>query len=191
MVDEADSSVKAGGGKEAWLGDRRDQLEGLGIDKLEVIDREALWAVAEEVVACRIEVDLGVLLSASAEITRSEEGTADARRISSLVGLKARVSWGESEPVCCPNGGVADHWDGEIEVPDHAVDESKLLEVFLAKDREIWLEDIEELENDGEDAIKMPRSACSAEVPRQEAFLNDDGVVALVAELTSALRVII
>lgn len=92
MVDEADSSVKAGGGKEAWLGDRRDQLEGLGIDKLEVIDREALWAVAEEMVACRIEVDLGVLLSASAEIARSEEGTADARRISSLVGLKARVS---------------------------------------------------------------------------------------------------
>lgn len=60
------------------------------------------------------------------------------------------------------------------------MDESKLLEVFLAKDREIWLEDIEELENDGEDAIKMPRSACSAEMPRQEAFLHDDGVVALV-----------
>jgi len=55
-----------------------------------------------------------------------------------------------------------------------------LLEVFLAKDGEVGLEDVQEFEDDGEDAIEMTWARGSAKVLREQVFPNEDGVIFLV-----------
>lgn len=127
-----------------------------------------------------VEVDRGGLFAGFGKGAGGEEGAADAGGIGAMGGSELAVAGGEGEAVGFPDGGVADDFDREIEVPDHAADESELLEVLVSEDGGVRADDVEELEDDGEDAIEVAGSGGSAEVGGEEGLGNEGGVVLFV-----------
>jgi len=67
--------------------------------------------------------------------------------------------------------------DGDGEVADHAADDGELLVVFFAEDGVVGLEEVEEFEDDGADAIEVTGASGSAETFAEEGFGDGDGVV--------------
>ena len=78
-----------------------------------------------------------------------------------MLGVQVDVTAADGEAVGLTDGGDADDFEGEVEVPGHASDDDKLLGVLLAEVGPIGLDDVEELGNDGGDADEVtgPRRA--------------------------------
>ena len=139
-------------------------MEGEGVEEFEVVDVEVGGGVFEEVVAGGVEVRGGGLFAVFGEVAGGEEGAADSGGVGAVLGGELAVAGGEGEAVGLADGGVGNDFDGDVEVADHATDEGELLVVFVSEDGEIGLEDVEEFEDDGEDAIEMSGAGGAAEV---------------------------
>jgi hypothetical protein len=183
MIDQANLVIKASRRKDGRTGDRGDGLEGLAVDELEVVDGEVFRSIFAQDAAGGIEVDGGVLLAGDANVLSGPEGAVDAGGIGSLGRGESGISGRKSEAVIFTDGWVADDLDRHVEVPDHAMDESELLEVLFSKDRKVGLEDIKKLQDDGQDAIKVSWTGFSAEVLGQEGLRDEDRMIGLVERL--------
>lgn len=73
-----------------------------------------------------------------------EEGPPDAGGVLSVSGGEVAIPRGHGEAIGFADGGVADDFDGDVEVADHAFDDGELLVVFLAEDGEVWEDEVEE-----------------------------------------------
>lgn len=93
---------------------------------------------------------------------------------------EADVSGGESESIGFTDGGKSDDFNGHIQIPNHTADKSDLLEVLVAKDGKIRLDDVEELEHYGEDSVKMTGPTRTTKVFGEQRFGNQNRVVALI-----------
>ncbi len=168
VVDEADGAVEASGSKGDGRSHRGARLEGDGVDEFEVVDVEVGEGFFQEVVAGGVEVNGGRLFAVSGQVAGGEEGPANSGCVGAVIGGELAVAGGEGQTIGFTNGGVADDFDGDIEIADHAANEGKLLEVLVSEDGEVGLEDVEELEDDGENAIEVARAGGSAKVFREE-----------------------
>lgn len=177
VVDEPHGPVKTGGGKGDGGDDLGHGLKGYGVDEFKVIDFECRGGLVEEVVAGGIEVYGGGLFAVFGQIAGGEKGAANAGGIGAVFLSELAVSGGEGEPIGFADGGVADDFDRDIEIAGHSTNEGELLEVLVPEDGEVGLKDVEELEDDGQDAIEVARSGGSAKVLRQERFGDEGGVI--------------
>ena len=94
-----------------------------------------------------------------------------------VLGGEVGVAGGEGEAVGVADDGGADNLDGEVEVTDHAADDGNLLEVFLAEDGDVGLDDVEEFGNDGADAAEVGGALGAFEGLGEEGFLDPSGVI--------------
>jgi len=177
VVDEANGTVEASGREGDGGGDFGDGLEGLGVDEFKVVDFETGEGFLEEMVAGGVEVDGRRLLSVLSEIAGGEEGAANSGGVGAVFGGELSVAGGEGESIGFTNGGVADDFDGDIEIAHHAPDEGELLEVLVSEEGDVGLEEIEEFQDDGEDAIEVTWAGGSAEVSGEERFGDESGVI--------------
>ena len=83
------------------------------------------------------------------------EGEAEAGGLGALGGGEILVAGGAGEPVGFADGGAGEDLDGEAEVADHAADDAELLGVLLAEDGQVGEDDVEELGDDGADAVEV------------------------------------
>lgn len=183
MINQANPVIKASRRQDGGPGHRGNGLQGFGIDELEVVDGEVGRSLFEEEAPGGLEIDGGILLTGDAEVPSSAEGTLDAGGIGSLRSGESGISGGKGEAVIFADGRVTDDLDRHVEVPDHAMNEGELLEVLFTKDREVGLEDIKELQDNGEDAVKVSRSGLSAKVFGEEGFRDENRVIGLVESL--------
>lgn len=120
------------------------------------------------------EVDFRFLFTGLVKITGGGEGAANAGGIGAVLGGELAIPGGEGEAVIFSNGGMSDDLCLDIEVANHAIDNGELLEVFLAKDGKVGLENIKELEDDGEDAVEVTGAGGAAEVLCEERLADED-----------------
>ena len=177
VVDEAHGAVKTGGGKGDGGGDFGNRLEGFGIDEFEVVDLKIGEGLLQQMMAGSVEVDGGGLFAVFSEIAGGEEGAANSGGVGAVFGGKLAIAGGEGEAVGFPNGGMTDDFNGDIEIPNHASNEGELLEVFVTEDGEVRLEDVEKLEDNGEDTIEVTGAGGSAKVFGEEGLGDEGGVV--------------
>ena len=78
-----------------------------------------------------------------------------------MIGRQVDVAAADGEAIRFSDGGYADDFEGEVEVPGHASDDNQLLGVLLAEIGAVGLDDVEELGNNGGDADEVagPRGA--------------------------------
>lgn len=177
MIDQTNRAVKTRRCQSGGGGELGDGLQGRGVDKLEVIDAEISRSVFEKVGFCRGEIDVGGLLAGLDEVSGGGEGALDARGVGVVVGNEFAIAGGEGEAVVLADGRMTNNFDWHIEIADHAIDEGELLEVFFAENSAVGLEDVEQFQNHGEDAIEMPGAGGAAEVFGEEGFRDEDGAV--------------
>ncbi len=177
MIDQTNRAVKTRRCQSGGGGELGDGLQGRGVNELEVIDAEISRSVFEKVGFCRIEIDGGGLLAGLDEVSGGGEGVLDARGVGVVVGNEFAIAGGEGEAVVLADGRMTNNFDWHIEIADHAIDEGELLEVFFAENSAVGLEDVEQFQNHGEDAIEMPGAGGTAEVFGEEGFCDEDGAV--------------
>ena len=177
MIDQTNRAVKTRRCQSGGGGELGDGLQGRGVDELEVIDAEISRSVFEKVGFCRGEIDVGGLLAGLDEVSGGGEGALDARGVGVVVGNEFAIAGGEGEAVVLADGRMTNNFDWHIEIADHAIDEGELLEVFFAENSAVGLEDVEQFQNHGEDAIEMPGAGGTAEVFGEEGFRDEDGAV--------------
>jgi hypothetical protein len=67
------------------------------------------------------------------------------------------------ETVGLAHGRRADDRDAQAQVRDHATDDRQLLEILLAEDRDVRIDDVEQLRDDGRDAFEMSGTKLAAQ----------------------------
>ena len=65
---------------------------------------------------------------------------------------------------------MPDYFNWNIQVSNHAANESDLLEVFFSKNGKGRLKEIKKLDYDGQDSVKMPGTARAAKALTKERF---------------------
>lgn len=156
--------------------DRGKRLEGFAGNEFEVVDAKA-FGRSLKLVACCGEVTLGTSFSGNCEVVRREQSFAQARGVSAVFKSEVSVAGRHREAVFFPKGIGGNDFDIEGEISDHTANDGQLLVVLFSKDSEVGLDEVEEFENDGANAVEVTGAAGSAEM-RSELFLKHlDGVV--------------
>ena len=70
---------------------------------------------------------------------------------------QVRIAARHREPVRLAHGRDTDDLDADIEVAHHPPDQRELLRVFLAEDGDVGADEMQQLRNDGQDAVEMTR----------------------------------
>ena len=83
-------------------------------------------------------------------------------RALAVVRPEARVARGEGEAVGLAHGRDGRDPDRQVEVAHHAADHDDLLRVLLAEVRDVGRDDVEQLADDGADAVEVRRAALGA-----------------------------
>src|SRR5450755_224501 len=82
------------------------------------------------------------------------------------------IARAHGEPVGLTHRGRGDDLNGEKQIRHHAPDDRELLEVLLAKHRDVWLDDIKERRHDGCDTLEMSGPKFPAQDARQLRHLD-------------------
>lgn len=180
MIDQSHFSVETRRGQNGWSGDAGNGLQGVGIDELKVINREAGRGFGAEVGVGALQVNGRVLFARDCEVARGHECPMNAGGVPALLRSETSIAGGKGEAVLFPHGGMADHFHRDIQVSDHPPNQGKLLEVLVSEDRKVRANQVEQLQHDGENAIEVSRSTGSAEVLGEKGFGHQDRVVAMV-----------
>ena len=177
MIDQTNRVVKARCRQSGGSGEFSDGLQGNRVDELEVVDGEISRGVAEKMGFCGVEINRGRLFAGLDEISGCGESAVDARSVGAVFWSKFAISRGKGEPVGFADGRAADNFDRKVQIADQAINEGELLEVFFAKNGTVGLEDVEQFQDDGENAVKMPGAGGSAEVFGEAGFRDENGAI--------------
>jgi len=177
VVDQAHLVVIERGCQEGVAGEIGEELEGLAIDELEVIDFQILRSVLKEEVAGGLEVNLDPLFAVDSQVAGGEESASKAGCVGALERGEIEIAGGEGEAIGFADGLQAMDLDGQGQVSDQAPDDRELLVVFLSEEGIGGGQDIEEFEHDGADALKVTGSGRATEVLGKETFAHRDRVV--------------
>ena len=177
MIDQTNRVVKARCRQSGGGGELGDGLQGNRVDELEVVEGEISQGVAKKMGFCGIEIDRGRLFAGLDEISGCGKSALDARSVGAVFWSKFTISGRKGEPVGFADGRVADNFDRNVQITDHASDEGELLEIFFAENGTVGLEDVEQFQDDGENAVEMPGAGGSAEVFGEERFRDENGAI--------------
>ncbi len=177
MIDQTNRVVKARCRQSGGGGELGDGLQGDRVDELEVVEGEISRGVPKKMGFCGIEIDRGRLFAGLDEISGCGKSALDARSVGAVFWSKFTISGRKGEPVRFADGRVADNFDRNVQITDHAIDEGELLEIFFAENGTVGLEDVEQFQDDGENAVEMPWAGGSAEVFGEERFRDENGAI--------------
>ena len=177
MIDQTNRAVKTRRCQSGGSGELGDGLQGNRVDELEVVDGKISRGVAEKMGFCGVEINCGRLFTGLDEISGGGEGALDAWSVGAVFWSKFTISGRKGEPVGFADGRVADNFDRNVQIADHTINEGELLEVFFAKNGTVGLEDVEQFQDDGENALEMPGAGGSAEVFGEAGFCDENGAI--------------
>ena len=87
----------------------------------------------------------------------------DSRRQHALLRGEILIARAHREPVGLAHRGCADDLHAQAQVRDHAANHGELLEVLLAEDRHVGIDDVEQLGHHGGDALEMAGTELTTE----------------------------
>ena len=93
-----------------------------------------------------------------AELLGTREGFPEYRGGFPLLRVQVDVAAADGKAVGLTNGGYADDFEGEVDVPGHASDDDQLLGILLAEVSAVGLDDVKELGHDGGDTYEVAGS---------------------------------
>lgn len=182
VINQANFPIKAGCGENGVFRDLGDGLQGFGVDEFQVVDGEALRGVVQQMGFGAPEVNGGVLFSGDGQVFCGRESAADPRGVLAFFRGETNITGREGQAIGLTDSRVSGDFDGNIQIPNHALDEGDLLEVLVSKNGVGRLKKIEQLQDDGEDSVKMAGPARSAKVLGEERFGDENRVIGVVEE---------
>jgi len=177
MIDQTNLAVKTRCRQSGGFGELGDGLQGDRVDKLEVVEGEVSRGIAKKMGFCGVEINRGRLFAGRNEILGCGKSALDARSVGAVFWSKFTISGRKGEPVGFADGRVADNFDRNVQIADHAIDEGELLKIFFSENGTVGLEDVEQFQDDGENAVEMPGAGGSAEVFGEEGFRDENGAI--------------
>ena len=180
MVNQSDFIIPAGCCENDPATHSGDRLEIFGVHDFQIVDGEAGRGLLQEMGSGAIEINGGVRLAGDAEIAGGAQGPDDAFGIGSLRRGQFSIPGGKGKSVIFPDGGKADEINRQIEVPDQTPDQGQLLKVFFSENGEGRLEEVEQFQDNGENAVKVPGTGRAAKVLGEPGLGDQNGMIGLV-----------
>src|SRR5438093_3376841 len=93
-----------------------------------------------------------------------QERSIQHRRRSALLRIKVRIARAHGQSIRLADNRASDNLDREVQVAYHAPNDGQLRGIFLAKERCIGLNNLEELRDNRGHATEVPRARLPAEL---------------------------